>query len=304
MLNSTGQSDFAISEHTPNPQARCSWPSSRRPKRPTCILLARSSSRLLKKHYKPASHKKDKAVLETMLYAVCLENATQELADAAFERLHESFHDYNEIRVSTFAELAECFEGMSEPDARAARVRAILQYVFEINFDFDFEPLRRKTMELAEKQLQKIRFLSSFIQLFTLQKSLGALLRRWTIGCVTRPCGWDWRTPHSTTAEVAECLKSAVMKADTATFCEYSRCLALDERLTLTFAKTKPPEEGFDLDDMISRLEALLRTAKKPAKDEPAASSKAAPKAKAVAKPAEKTAAKAKPSTVKKKKPR
>lgn len=260
---------------------------------------------LLKKHYKSAIHKKDKAVLETMLYAVCLENATQEHADAAFERLHESFHDYNEIRVSTFAELAECFEGMSEPDARAARVRSVLQYVFEINFDFDFEPLRRKTMELAEKQLQKIRFLSSFIQLYTLQNSLGAhtvpvddRLRDVAVWLGLAP-------PHSSTTEVAECLKSAVMKADTATFCEYSRCLALDERLTQTFAKTKPPEEGFDLDDMLSRIETLLRTAKKPAKKpakaDPAAKKQAAPKSKAAAKPVVKSAAKAKPSTAKKK---
>ena len=94
------------------------------------------------------------------------------------------------------------------------------------------------------------------------------------------------------------------MKADTATFCEYSRCLALDERLTQTFAKTKPPEEGFDLDDMISRLEALLRTAKMPAKVEPAASQKTAPKAKVTTKPAAKSAAKAKPSAAIKKKPR
>ena len=255
---------------------------------------------LLKKHYKPASHRKEKGVLETMLYGVCLENATQEHADAAFERLHESFHDYNEIRVSTFAELAECFEGMSEPDARAARVRAILQYVFEINFDFDFEPLRRKTMELAEKQLQKIRFLSSFIQLYTLQKSLGAhtvpvddRLRDATVWLGLAP-------PQASTAETAECLKSAVMKADTATFCEYSRCLALDERLVPTFSKTKPPAEGFDLDEMLSRLESLLRTAKTPAKAEPAASKKAAP----TSKPAAKPAAKAKPSTAIKKKPR
>lgn len=260
---------------------------------------------LLKKHYKPASHKKDKAVLETMLYAVCLENATNEQADAAFERLHESFHDYNEIRVSTFAELAECFEGMSEPDARAARVRSILQYVFEINFDFDFEPLHRKTMELAEKQLQKIRFLSSFIQLYTLQKSLGAhmvpvddRLRDTAVWLGLAP-------PHSSTVEVAEFLKSAVMKADTAIFCEYGRCLALDDRLTQIFAKTKPPEEGFDLDDMLTRVEAVLRTAKK-AKAAPAAKKPAASKSKAAAKPVAKSAAKAKPkpSTAKKKKPR
>ncbi len=260
---------------------------------------------LLKKHYKPASHKKDKGVLETMLYAVCLENATQEQADASFERLHVSFHDYNEIRVSTFMELAECFEGMPEPDARAARVRSVLQYVFEINFDFDFEPLRRKTMELAEKQLQKIRFLSSFIQLYTLQKSLGAhtvpvddRLRDAAIWLGLAP-------PKATAAEAAEALKSAVMKADTAMFCDFSRCLALDERLTTTFAKTKPPEEGFDLDDMISRTEDLLKHADKAAKAKPEKAKHAEPKKPAPkAKPAAKPEAKAKAAPAKKKKPR
>lgn len=255
---------------------------------------------LLKKHYKPASHRKDKAVLETMLYAVCLENATQEQADAAFDRLHESFHDYNEIRVSTFGELADCFEGMSEPEARAARVRAILQYVFEINFDFDFEPLRRKTMELAEKQLQKIRFLSPFIQLYTLQKSLGAHTVPVDDRLRDAAIWLGLAVPGASTMEAAEGLKSAVMKADTAMFCEYTRCLALDERLIPTFSKTKPPEEGFDLDDMLSRTEGLLRNAKKPAKAKPDAGKKPAPKVTAPAKPA----AKAKPNSAKKKKPR
>ena len=255
---------------------------------------------LLKKHYKPAVHKKDKPVLETMLYAVCLENATQEQADAAFDRLNESFQDYNEIRVSTFLELAGCFGGMSEPDARAARVRAVLQYVFEINFDFDFEPLRRKTMELAEKQLQKIRFVSPFIQLYTLQKSLGAH----TVPADDRlrdAAVWlGLAVPGASTLEVAEGLKSAVMKADTATFCDFSRCLALDERLTPTFSKTKPPAEGFDLDDMLSRIEELFHTADKAAKSKPEPLKTPAPKAKAPVTPAAKT----KPSAATKKKPR
>lgn len=262
--------------------------------------LSKKLVTLLKKHYKPTSHKKDKVVLETMLYAVCLENATPEQADAAYERLHDSFLDYNEIRVSTFGELAQSFEGMSEPDARAARLRAILQYVFEINFDFDFEPLRRKTMELAEKQLQKIRFLSPFIQNYTLQKSLGAH----TVPVDDRlrdAMVWlGFVPPGSSTHDAAEGLKSAVMKADTATFCEYGRCLSLDERLTHTFAKTKAPEEGFDLDDMISRLEGLLRTAKSPAKAKPA-EVKEVKKPAAKAKPVAKPAAKAKPTAAKKK---
>jgi endonuclease-3 len=236
--------------------------------------LSKKLVTLLKKHYSPAGHKKDKPVLETMLYAVCLENATQEQADAAYEKLHQSFHDLNEIRVSTFGELMQCFEGMSDPDARAARVRAVLQYVFEINFDFDFESLRRKTLELAEKQLQKIRFLSSFIQLHTLQKSLGTH----TVPIDDRmreAAVWlGLVSPGSSNGDASDALKSAVMKADTATFCDYLRCLATDPRLVSTFAKTKPPEDGFDLSEMLTRTTELLSNAKKAHKAKPASKSK------------------------------
>lgn len=218
---------------------------------------------LLKKHYSPVGQKKDKPVLETMLYAVCLENATQEQADASSELLHKSFHDFNEIRVSTFGELTACFEGMSDPDARAARVRAILQYVFEINFDFDFESLRRKTLELAEKQLQKIRFLSSFIQLHTLQKSLGTHTVPVDDRIHDAAIWLGLAAPGSSPAEVADGLKSAVMKADTATFCDHVRCFATDPRLIPTLAKPKPPEEGFDLDQMLARATDLLNNADK-----------------------------------------
>lgn len=246
---------------------------------------------LLKKHYSPTGHKKDKPVLETMLYAVCLENATQEQADAASESLHKSFHDLNEIRVSTFGELTSCFEGMSDPDSRAARVRAILQYVFEINFDFDFESLRRKTLELAEKQLQKIRFLSSFIQLHTLQKSLGTHTVPVDDRIRDAAIWLGLATPNCSAAETAESLKSAVMKADTATFCDLMRCFATDPRLTPAFAKHKAPEEGFDLDELLDRTAELLDNADKAHKahkakpEHPAAKSKPEPASKA-AKPA------------------
>jgi endonuclease-3 len=247
--------------------------------------LSKKLVALLKKHYSLSSPKKDKAVLETMLHAVCLENATQEQADAASEMLHKSFHDFNEIRVSTFGELTACFEGMSDPDARAARVRAILQYVFEINFDFDFESLRRKTLELAEKQLQKIRFLSSFIQLYTLQKSLSTHTVPVDDRIHDAAIWLGLAAPGCTPAEVADGLKSAVMKADTATFCDYMRCFATDPRLVPTFAKTKPPEEGFDLDEMLARATDLLNNASKVHKahkskpEKPAAKSKPTSKA-------------------------
>lgn len=250
---------------------------------------------LLKKHYKLAGHKKDRPVLETMLHAVCLENATQEQADAAYERLLASFHDLNEIRVSTFGELTACFEGLSDPDARAARIRSILQYVFEINYDFDFESLRRKTLELAEKQLQKIRFLSPFIQNQTLHKSLGAHVVPIDDRMRDAAVWLGLASPGCTAGEASDVLKSAVSKADTASFCEYFRCLATDERLIPTFAKTKPPADGFDLDQMLARATELLNNAKK------AGTPKAVSKKPAAKPKAAKPAAKAKSATPKKK---
>ncbi len=238
---------------------------------------------LLKKHYKPAGHKKDRTVLETMLYAVCLENSTQEVADVAYDRLHSVFHDMNEIRVSTYSELTPVFEGLSEPEARAARVRAILQYVFEINFDFDFEPLKRKTLELAEKQLQKIRFITSFIQAHTLHTALGTHMIPIDDHMRDAAVWLGLAVPGATTHDASDGLKGAILKSDAPVFCHYLRSFASDPRLLPHFTKPKPPPEGFDVDEMIDRAEDLIANADKAAKAKPAV--KAAP-TKPIGKPA------------------
>ena len=109
----------------------------------------------------------------TLLYAVCLEDASAAQADVAYERLWSAFHDLNELRVSSITELVtHVFSDMPDPDWRAHRVRNILQYVFEKHFEFAFEGLRRKTLELATKQLFKIRDLSPFVRNFALQNAL------------------------------------------------------------------------------------------------------------------------------------
>lgn len=238
---------------------------------------------LLKKHYKPAGHKKDRTVLETMLYAVCLENSTQEVADVAYDRLHSVFHDMNEIRVSTYYELTPVFEGLSEPEARAARVRAILQYVFEINFDFDFEPLKRKTLELAEKQLQKIRFITSFIQAHTLHTALGTHMIPIDDHMRDAAVWLGLAVPGATTHDASDGLKGAILKSDAPVFCHYLRSFASDPRLLPHFTKPKPAPEGFDVDEMIDRAEDLIANADKAAKAKPAV--KAAP-TKPIGKPA------------------
>ena len=128
----------------------------------------------LKKRYPSVSKLPDLPVLETMLFAVCLENATVKDAETAYQRLASNFHDLNEVRVSSIEELEAVFQGMSTPDWRAMRIRGILGYIFESTYSFEFDGLKRKTLELAAKQLTKIKELTPFVRDFTLHASLGA----------------------------------------------------------------------------------------------------------------------------------
>jgi len=77
-------------------------------------------------------------------------------AEAAYSRLLSSFHDLNELSGQLHHRAGPRLRRAGErADWRAHRVRTVLQYVFEKHFEFAFESLRRKTLELATKQLFK-----------------------------------------------------------------------------------------------------------------------------------------------------
>jgi hypothetical protein len=61
----------------------------------------------LRKHYKPLAEPPERSVLEHLLYACCLEDARIEQADEGFAKLQQTYFDWNEVRVTTVAELAE-----------------------------------------------------------------------------------------------------------------------------------------------------------------------------------------------------
>jgi hypothetical protein len=60
---------------------------------------------IIKKHYKVQVPKGGKPVLETMLYAICLEDSTVDDAEASYKKLFTDFPDLNEVRVSTVGEI-------------------------------------------------------------------------------------------------------------------------------------------------------------------------------------------------------
>lgn len=225
------------------------------------LTLGKKLVSVLKKRYHEPVPKYDRPVLETLLYAVCLEDTSTGQADGAYERLWSAFHDLNELRVSSITELVHhVFEGMPDADWRAHRVRNILQYVFEKHFEFALEGLRRKTLELATKQLFKIRDLSPFVRNFALQTVLETHVVP-VDRLMTNAAIWLGFVPAGESPEqAAETLKSAARKVDVAVFVHYLRCLAVDPRLVKYFEPSKAHPPG-DPQTMIERLADLFKEA-------------------------------------------
>ncbi|MFK7779334.1 MAG: hypothetical protein QM501_14605 [Gimesia sp.] len=215
---------------------------------------------LLKKRYSATLPKYDRPVLETVLHAICLENTTNSQADEVFDSLIGGFHDLNEIRVSTISELESIFSPIGDTEWRAYRVRSVLQYVFEKEFCFDLDSLRKKTLEQAQKQLSKTKTLTPFVINHTLQIVLGSHVLP-VDERVLNSSKWIGLLAVEESIETAsDNLKSSVRKADVPLFCHLLRCLSTDEELLADFnlIKNPLPEEGVDLTQSTKRLEAMF----------------------------------------------
>jgi endonuclease III len=129
--------------------------------------------KVLKKHYKPVAPPADRTALEHLLYGCLLENARYEAADEAFARLKELYFDWNEIRVTTVTELAEGMAGVPDAVAAAQRVKKALQSIFESNYSFDIETLKKQNLGKAEKDLEKVNGTTSFVRAYVTQNALG-----------------------------------------------------------------------------------------------------------------------------------
>jgi endonuclease-3 len=197
--------------------------------------LAHKVMGTLRKKYGQSLPRDSRPVLETLLFASCLENSPHEQAAAVYERLLGSFHDLNEIRVSSISEIEHALEGLTQPEWRALRVRESIQHTFETFYSFDLDQLKRKTLDLAEKHLAQIRYLSPFVRAYVLQNCLGAhvvpvdeLSREVLVWLGLVP-------PEANVEAAAEEMKSALRKSDTALFCHLIRSVAGDSKYAGTF---------------------------------------------------------------------
>jgi endonuclease-3 len=216
---------------------------------------------LVKKQYKVPLPKFDRPVMETMIYAVCLEGASVEQADAAYARFLQLFPDLNEARVSSIAELAPAFAGMEDVDWRAFRTRSVLQYVFDKTYSFELEGLRKKTLELATKQLAKIRHLTPFVRTYTLQQVIGAHVLPLDDASARFLAWLGLVQADQPLDEMGEGLKSAVRKAEAHQFCFTIRAAAVDPALKTAYDHRHfaHPAEGHDPGTAIDRLTTLFK---------------------------------------------
>lgn len=129
--------------------------------------------KILKKHFQPVAPPADRSLLEHLLYACCLENSRHEKADEAFARLQEMYFDWNEIRVTTVTELAEVMGELHDPSAAASRVKRSLQTIFEKQYSFDLEALKKQNLGKATKELSDLPSLTPFCVDYVTQHALG-----------------------------------------------------------------------------------------------------------------------------------
>ncbi len=129
--------------------------------------------KVLKKHYEPVLPAPGRTLLENLLFACCLENSPYAAAEQAFEAVSKTYFDWNEVRVSTVKEIAEVMKQLPDPQASATRLRRCLQSVFEANYSFDIEPMKKLNLGQAVQKFESYDGASPFVVSYITQTSLG-----------------------------------------------------------------------------------------------------------------------------------
>ncbi len=135
--------------------------------------LINTTMRVLRKKFKPVPPPKDRTVLEDWIYACCLENARYEDADTAFKNIVDLAFDWNEMRVTTITELAEQMSSLPDPRRAAGHVKRVLQSVFEAQYSYDLEPLRKQNLGKTVKDMLRHDGATKFQVSYVTQHALG-----------------------------------------------------------------------------------------------------------------------------------
>ena len=218
---------------------------------------------LLHKEYGRSVPKFSMPVLETMLFAACLEDNSWDAAIQGFDRLNKLYFDLNEVRVSSVAEIEETLSGMRNGDWAGLRIRSVLRFVFESTYTYDYEKLKRLTQDSSQKRLKKVDNMSPFIRNFTVQHSLGGYLVCLDTLSARAVTHLGIVPPGLTEEQAGEFLKSGLKKAETFAFTCALRCLATDPRFIERLDEPPDEDEPFDLKLVEQRFNSLSKPKRK-----------------------------------------
>jgi endonuclease-3 len=267
----------------------------------------------LKKHYDPVAPPADRQVLEHLLYACCLENAKHESVDEVFAKLEQNFFDWNEVRVTTFAELAEVMSVLPDAMDAAKRLKRTMQSVFETHYSFDLDFLKKQNLGKSIKELERFNGVTPFALAYVTQNALGghsipvndgALGILTAVGVITeaeaakrRVPGMERAIPKTKGVEFASLLHQIGVEFATTPFSPRVRSIVLE---IAPDAKDRLPKRG-------AKKDAAAAKKSKAAKKKLAKSDKPKGKTKAAETVGKKSAPRKKKSTTKslsRKKPR
>lgn len=130
-----------------------------------------AAQKVVKKHYSSAGLDK-RPLLEQMVFAALLENAPRKVAEDCFSSLQREYFDWNEVRVTSVAELTELMPKHPTPEAAGTRAKQLLQNVFEAIYSFDLELLKKGNQGKAVAQIEKYGA-TPFIVSYVTQHALG-----------------------------------------------------------------------------------------------------------------------------------
>lgn len=135
--------------------------------------LISHSFKVLKKHYQPVPPPQGRSVLEHLLFGICLEGTPYDVAERAFANIRQLSYDWNEVRVTSVAELAESFKGAPHPAKSASNFKRALHSVFETRYSYDLDSLAKQNLGKAIKELTKHPGATSFAISYLTQHGLG-----------------------------------------------------------------------------------------------------------------------------------
>lgn len=217
----------------------------------------------LQKLYGKSVPKIELSVVETMLFAACLEDNPWAMAEAGLKKVLTSYFDLNEVRVSSVSELEQSLAPLKDADWKGLRIRSILRFVFETTYSYDYEKLRRQTLEQAVKTLKKVNDITPFIRDFILHEILGSHIICLDTSMLTA-ARWLGLVPATADLhEASEFLKGGIKKSEVSEFCYLLRCLATDPKYSPRFLE--PADTELSMDDVMDRFVELQSPPKKKA---------------------------------------